>query len=335
VALAQQCRSIRIGKEEAVHRSVALALAGVVSVLALLGSPAQAAYPDRPITVVVPASPGGGSDFVGRLFADHLRQATGQPVPVEYVPGAGQTIGYANVARSSPDGYRILITDSSQTGYPALYNLPFDPLVDIEPVTLLYEVPVAIIASGALKAANLAELIALAKASPGALNYGSGGIGTANHVAGEVFANVAGIELFHVPYKGAGPAMAALLGEGIQLMFASMTTGGIAANHEAAKIRVLAVSGDKRVPGVSNVPSAAEAGVPQYDYKFWWGIAVPRGTPANVVERLNAQARAFLQKPETQQKLAPISAQILGTSAAEARQGSQERPRSGSISSTG
>jgi len=287
--------------------------------LAALASPSYA-YPDRPITVVVPAAAGGGSDFVGRLFAAHLHQATGQPAPVEYIPGAGQTIGYANVARSAPDGYRILIADNSQTGYPALYKLPFDVLADFEPVSLLIEVPVAIIAGSGVKVSNVAELVSLAKGSPGTLNYGSGGIGTANQIAGEVFKTITGTDLVHVPYKGAGPAMAGLLGGEIQLMFASMTTGGIAANHASNKIRVLAVSGDKRVAGLPDVPSAAEAGIPQYNYKFWWGVLVPRGTPQSVIERLSAEVRAFLQKPETQAKLAPISAQILASTPAEAKE---------------
>ncbi len=302
-----------IGKTGAALACIALALAA--------HAPDAHAWPDKPITIVVPAAPGGGSDFLGRLFAEHLSQSTGQTVTVENIPGAGQTIGYANVARSAPDGHRMVMTDSSQTAWPAFYpRLSFDVLDGIEPASMMIEVPVAIIATPGLKVNSVSDLIKLAKAEPGKLNFGSGGIGAGNHLSGEVFKSITGTQIAHVPYKGAGPAMTGVLTGEIQLMFAGMTTGGIAQNHAVGKIRVLAVSGNKRAASLPNVPSAAEAGIPQYDYTQWWGIAVPKGTPQAVIDRLNAEARAFLNKPETRDKLTPMNAQVLALSHADARQ---------------
>ena len=293
-----------------------------VVVLALPHSIAIAqSYPNRTITVVVPSPPGGGDDFIGRLFAQHLGEATGQPVVVENLTGAGATIAYASVVRAAPDGYRLLITNSGQTTFPALYSsLSFDPVENLEPISLIFKTPFGVTVTSKLNARTLPEFIQLAKSSPGKLNFGSGGNGTGNHIAGELFKKLTGTDIVHVPFKGAGPAMTALLGGQIEVMFATMTTAGLASQNAAGTVRVLAVSGDKRSTSLPSVPTAAEAGLEGYNALIWWGVSAPKGTPPEIIARLNAEVRSMLQKPAVRQKLQDMGGVPLGTSSAEAKE---------------
>ncbi len=278
------------------------------------------AWPSRPVSLVVPAAPGGGSDFLGRLFAEHLGEALGQAVVVDNVPGAANTIGHGAAAKAPPDGYRLLISDSGQAIFPALYpNLSFDPIAHLEQISLFIEVPVAITVAAKLNARTLAEFITLAKSTPGKLNVGTGGAGTANHIAGEIFKKITGTDFVHVPYKGAGPMMAALVGGQVDVIFATSTTAGLAGQHNAGAVRVLAVSGSKRLSSLPQVPSAPEVGLPDYMYSIWWGLAAPKGTPQPIIARLGDEVRKFLARPNTQKRMAEYGATILGTSQAEAQ----------------
>jgi len=280
-----------------------------------------ATYPDRGIVLVVPYSPGGGSDLVARLLAEHLREAMGQPVTVENLAGGGGTIGYASVARARPDGYRLVLTDSSQTTMSARYpKLSFDPIENLDPITILLEVPVGIVAAKSVKATNLAELIQIAKSSPGKLNFGSSGSGTAIHMAGELFKKIAGIDIVHIPYKGGAAAMAALLGSQVDLMFATLSTPGLSEYHRQGSLRVLAVSGEQRSALLPDVPSATEAGFPDFRYAVWYGLAAPKGTPNEVLAKLHRETTNFLEKPATRQKLQELGARSLGTTPADARE---------------
>lgn len=282
---------------------------------------AATSYPDRAVVLVVPYSAGGGSDLVGRLLAEHLRETMGQPVAVENLAGGGGTIGYASVARARPDGYRLVITDSSQTTMPALYpKLSFDPVDGLDPVTLFFEVPVGVVVSSSVKAKNLAELIQIAKSSPGTLNFGSSGSGTAIHMAGEIFKKVAGVDIVHVPYKGGSAAMAALLGGQVELMFATLSTPGLSEHHRRGTLRVLAVSGNQRSALLPDVPSAAEEGFPDFRYAVWYGLSAPKGTPSEVLAKLHRETASFLGASTTRQKIQELGARPLGTAMADTRE---------------
>ena len=289
-----------------------------------LGLPGMAmadGYPTKPITVVAVSPPGGGDDFTARLFAQQLRESTKQTVMVENIAGGGATIAYTNVARSAPDGHRLLISNSVQTSFPALYtNLPFDPVEGFEHIGLIFKTPFAVTVSNRLNVKNLAEFIQLAKASPGKLNFGSGGSGTGNHLAGEIFKNITGTDIVHVPFKGAGPVMVALLGGQIDVMFATLTTGGLAGHHASGGVRILAISDDRRALSLPSIPTAAEAGLPGYMTSIWWAVSAPKGVPADVVERLNREIKQMVKSPAVIQRFNDMGAIPLGTSAAEAKE---------------
>ena len=307
-----------------IRNTLAATVVALSTVLSAVTTPASAqttpAYPSKAITIIVPFAPGGGDDFIGRLFAQHLGESLGQPAVVENMPGAGGTIGYAALLRSPADGYRLVTTNSGQTIWPAFYpQLGFDPVEDFVPIGLIYKTPFGVTVAARVPAKNLSEFIAYAKANPGKLNFGSGGNGTANHIAGEIFKKVTGTDLVHVPFKGAGPSFIALLGGQIDVMFATMTTAGLADHNAKGTVRVLAVSGDRRSTSLPNVPTAAEAGVQGYDTTIWWGIAAPKGTPPDVIAKLNAELRAFLQKPAIVARMNEIGGIPLGTSPAEAK----------------
>lgn len=278
-------------------------------------------YPSKPITVVAVSPPGGGDDFTARLFAQQLRESTKQTVMVENIAGGGATIAYANVARSTPDGHRLLISNSVQTSFPALYaNLPFDPVDGFEHIGLIFKTPFAVTVSSRLNVKNLAEFIQLAKASPGKLNFGSGGSGTGNHLAGEIFKSITGTDIVHVPFKGAGPAMVALLGGQIDVMFATLTTGGLAGHHASGAVRILAISDDRRALSLPNIPTAAEAGLPGYMTSIWWAVSAPKGTPAEVVEKLNREIKQMVRSPAVMQKFNDMGGIPLGSSSSEAKE---------------
>ncbi len=269
------------------------------------GSNGAADYPGKPVRMIVPLAPGGGSDIVGRIVAQGLSQQWGQSVVVDNRPGAGSTIGTAIAARANPDGYSLLVTSSSLVIGPALYpNLWYDVIKDFDAITMLASQPSIIAVHPAVKAKTLKELIALMQAEPGRLGFGSAGQGTASHLANEQFLMSAGVKANHVPYKSAGLAATALLGGEIQFMVTNMATA--VPLVRSGKLRGLAVTGARRAPAVADLPTAAEAGLQGYEYTTWYGMLAPAGTPRGLVSRIQGDTVKLLQ-----------SAQIAGRFAAQ------------------
>ncbi|HEY1291255.1 MAG TPA: tripartite tricarboxylate transporter substrate binding protein [Burkholderiales bacterium] len=277
---------------------------------------AQGDYPTRPVKVVVPSPPGGGTDILARVLAQHFSKAFGQPFVVENKPGAGNMIGIESVARSPGDGYTLLVTASTLALNSVLYKkVPYDPVRDFAPITLAATAPNVLVVNPALPVKSLAEFIALAKAKPGALSYGTPGIGTSPHLSMELLKSMAGIDLQHVPYRGTAAAVTDVIGGQIAAMFANALT---AKPHvDSGRVRALAVSGPSRVEAFPTVPTVAEAGVPGYDAMQWYGMAAPAGTPAQIVGRLHAEAAKALQSNEMKEKLALDGAQPVGSTPAE------------------
>lgn len=273
-----------------------------------------AQYPDRPVKMVVGFGAGGPTDIIGRLFAQKLSELLGQPMVVENKAGAGGNLAAETVARSQPDGYTILLTHlATQVISPLIYaKLPYDVDKDFEPVTQLIAVPNMMVVHPSVKANNVKELIALAKASPGKLNFASGGSGTSGHLSSELFKSLAGVDIVHVPYKGSAAALADLRTGRVQMMTENLQF--LLPQVKSGALRALAVTPATRVPAVPELPTVAEAGVPGYDVSSWFGIVVPRGTPAAVIERLNRDFVRAVNAPDVQAKLAEMGALPVGSS---------------------
>ncbi|MBI2960344.1 MAG: tripartite tricarboxylate transporter substrate binding protein [Betaproteobacteria bacterium] len=275
----------------------------VAIVSALVSAFASAQYPARPIRLIVPYPPGGPVDNVGRIFAQQLSPGLGQPVVVENRPGAAGTIGAEAVAKSPADGYTLLLgTTGTLASAPSLYpNLGYDPAKSFAPISLLASGPYLVVVSSSLSANSLRDLIELAKSKPGQLNFGSAGTGNPLHIAGEMFKTTAGVDLVHVPYKGAVPALTDLMAGRIQIIIANIDvfTAAIA----TGKIRILAVAGPKRLAQLQNVPTAAEAGLPGFEVSNWFGLVAPRGTPNDAIARLNAEVSKALATRQVQDSL--------------------------------
>jgi tripartite-type tricarboxylate transporter receptor subunit TctC len=285
--------------------------------LILLFSASQAlaqAYPVKPVRIIIPYPPGGGNDTLGRLFAAKLGERMGQPFVVENRPGAGTMIGTEAAAKSAPDGYTILLSSiATHALSPNLYTrVPYDPIKDFAPITLLGIAPTVLVVNQDLPAKSLAELIALAKAKPGALAYASGGNGTPPHINGEVFKAVAGVDLLHVAYKGGGPALTDLIAGRVHAM---LDTAASAMPHvRGGKLRALALSAAKRSPEYPDLPTFAEAGLPQYDTNAWYSMHAPAGTPQPVVRRLNSELVAILKDPDITARFKQLSTEPVGNS---------------------
>lgn len=276
---------------------------------------AQGAYPSKPVTIVVPYAPGGTTDIIARLAAQHLSQATGQSFVVDNKPGASGTIAMQHVARAPADGYTLLANEITQTVVPALFsNLRFDPLKDLTPVTLIAETPVVLGVTTAIPVRTLPELIAYGKAG-NTLNFGSGGAGSGPHIAGELLKQVTGLPLTHVPYRGSGPAVTDLISGQIQLLSSAAPT--IAPHVVSGKIRAVAVAGPRRVPALPDVPTASEAGLPAFQFSIWFGLAAPAGTPKEVVDRLHAELAKMVARPDVREKLAAAGAEAVGAGPAD------------------
>lgn len=283
-------------------------MAGILA-LAPLSAAAQSDYPNRPIRMVVPFAPGGGSDISARVLADSLGPALGTTIVVDNRPGAGSTLGADIVSKASPDGYTTLLGNISMAFNPALYKkLPFDTLRDFTPVSLVVEQPNIMVAHPSLPAKTLKEFIALAQASPGKLTYGSAGLGSGTHLAMELLLISLKLKLIHVPYKGTGPALTALLGNETSVF---MSTFASALPHvKSGRLRTFGVTTLKRASALPDAPTIAEAGVPGFDYGTWYGVLVPAGTPRAIVDKLNKAIVAQLNTPTLQQR---YSAQGLDT----------------------
>lgn len=257
----------------------------------LLGSSLSHAqdFPNKPIRIIVPYTAGGSSDYVARTIAAKLQENLKNPVVVENKPGGNAQIGCDYVAKSAPDGYTLLLAGmTTHAAAPALYKkLPYDTIRDFTPITNLIESPLVVVVHPEVRANTLGEFVALAKANPGKLNYGSAGVGNTLHLAGEMFRMVTGTDLVHVPYKGASQALGDLLGGRIQVMFDLPQTP--LANIQAGKLRALAVTGSERLTLLPNVPTTAEAGVPAFTFGTWIGLVAPAGTPSAIINRLHAE----------------------------------------------
>lgn len=291
-----------------------LALTSALSAAAFSVSAQQ--YPSKMVTIVVPYSPGGTTDIVARLTAQNLTDAYGQTFIAENRPGASGTVAMRSVARAAPDGYTLFSNEITQTVVTELYpTLSFSPLQDFRPISLIAETPVILAVSNDLPVKNLKELIAYAKANPGKVNYGSGGIGSGPHIAGELFKSIGKIDITHVPYKGSGPAVADLMAGQIQMLASAAPT--IAPHVKSGKIRALAVAGDKRVPLLPDVPTAKEAGVPDFNFSIWFGLSAPKGVPDAVVNSLHSQVTNMLAKEDVRTRLIQSGADPVGLGPAE------------------
>lgn len=284
-------------------------LIAAAALAAAAGGPAIAqGFPDRPVRVIVPFGPGGGTDNLVRLIEPHVRTALGQPIVIENRAGAGGTIGSEMVARAPADGYTMLIVDSSFAINPSLFpRLPYDPVKDFAPVSLLATGPVILLAHPSLPATSLQELVAMAKAQPGALNYASGGNGASTHLAGELLKMVAGIDLVHVPYRGTGPATIDVVAGHVKLMF-----NGISAARphvDAGRLRALAVTGANRSPALPEVPTMQQAGVRDFEVSTVFGLLTTGGTPPAIVARLHRETVAAVRRPEITQRLKDLGAE--------------------------
>jgi tripartite-type tricarboxylate transporter receptor subunit TctC len=294
-----------------------IAIAALAAAAAAASAWAQdAPYPVKPVRFVVGQSPGGATDIVARLVAAKMNETLGQTVIVENRTGAAGSIAAASVAKSPPDGYTILVVSSSYAINPSLYaSLPFDPQKDLQPVSLLAEAPFLLVVHPSLPAKSVKELVALAKAKPGTLTYGSGGNGSSGHLAGALFESAARVKLLHIPYKGAGQALVDVLAGQITFMFASVLSS--APHVKQQRLRVLGVTSAKRSGAMREVPTIAEAGLAGYATTTWYGLLGPTGMRPAILERLSAAANKTVMAPELRDRMVADGAEPIGSSPAE------------------
>ncbi len=297
------------------RRAIPRALAGAVLLLAGLSSAYAQAWPSKPVRLVVSYPPGGTVDAVARIVAPRLSAKLGQPVVIDNRGGAGGAIGGDLVAKSAPDGYTVLLDASNHAQNPALRKMPFDTLRELAPVSLLVKVPNVLVVNPSAPFKSVADLIAQAKAKPGGINYASSGNGSAQHLAGELFASMAGVQMTHVAYKGGGPALTDVMSGHVPVFFASLASS--MPFIKDGKLRPLAVTGKAHAPALPQLPTVAEAGLPGYEVYEWNAVFVPAGTPAPVAERLSKEFAAALKDPEVRSRLEALGAEVIGSSPAE------------------
>lgn len=299
------------------RRSLAAALAAGIGLLFGASAALAQSYPARPVRFIVPFPPGGSADVLARTLAPRIAEGLGQTVVVENRPGAGTAIGAKATADAPPDGYTIMLgTVSSHAMNPGLNpKVGYDPVRDFSPVTLVASIPFALVVHPTMPTKSVRELIDLARANPGRLNYASAGSGTSNHLAGELFKSMGGIDMVHVPYKGSAPALNDLLAGQVNLMFDLVLT---AAPHvRANSLRVLAVTGPKRSGVMPDVPTVRESGLPDYEVSAWFGVFGPAGVPAAIVSRLNTEIVRAVGHPEVRERLASQGADAVTSTPAE------------------
>jgi len=285
--------------------------------LALLTGVAEGqTYPSRPIRLIVPFPPGGSNDIVARMVATQLGERLGQQVVIDNRGGAGGVLGTDLAAKSPPDGYTLLLISVAYAFGPALYkNLPYDPERAFAPVGILGSGAAALTVHPSLPVNTVQELIALAKAKPGALNYASAGVGSLQHLACALFMIQAGIDVVHVPYKGGGPAMADVIGGQAQIVMPSLIQ--VVPHIKSGRLRVLGTSGTRRSAVLPDVPTIAESGVPGYEAHNWWGLLAPAGTPAPVIEKLHSDLTRVLASRETEKRFETEGAEVVRMTPAE------------------
>ncbi|MPZ44697.1 MAG: tripartite tricarboxylate transporter substrate binding protein [Betaproteobacteria bacterium] len=297
-----------------VARDVLVTAAAAILVWPLAGVHAAdaASYPERPVRLIVPFPPGGGTDIVGRLLAQKLGDSLGQTFVVDNRPGAASTLGAAIAAKASPDGYTLLLITASYAMSASYYtNLQYDPVRDFSAVSLVASGPLLIVVHPSVAASSIRELIALAKASPGKLNYASGGAGGINHLAGELFNSMSGIKLVHVPYKGAGPALTAVMSGETQVMIATLSSS--LPHVRSGKLKALALAGDRRFRAAGDLPTISESGLPGYSADNWYGLVAPRHTPASTIALLNKHISAVLATDDFRSQLVNLGFEPMGS----------------------
>jgi tripartite-type tricarboxylate transporter receptor subunit TctC len=266
-------------------------------------APKAAAYPAKPVRIVVGYAPGGATDIVGRLIAQKLQEATGQSFFVENRPGASATIASEMVARSAPDGYTLLIAaTTSHSILPSLQKLTYDPQRDFAPVSLLSLSPLLLALHPSLPVRSVGDMIKLAKARPGQLTFGAGGTGTPPHLAGELFKQMTGVDMLYVPYKGEAPAIIDIVGGQISLIFSNVVA--VLPQVEAGRLRGIAVTAPSRLPPLPDYPTVSESGVPGFAVESWFGLVAAAGTPGDVIAKLNAETVRGMSQPDLREKLA-------------------------------
>ncbi|MCR5869035.1 tripartite tricarboxylate transporter substrate binding protein [Aquincola sp. J276] len=278
------------------------------------GPATAAAYPARPIRIIVPYPPGGFNDTLARTVGAKLQAAWGQTVTVENKPGGGTLIGTDAAAKSAPDGYTLFVTPFAFAVNQAIFKkLPYDPVKDFAPITLAASTPNLLVVNAALPVNSVAELLTLAKAKPGTINYASTGTGSSNHLSMEKFKQMAGVDITHVPYKGSGPAVTDLIGGQVGVMFDNIPN--VIQHVKAGKLKALAVSTPKPTPHAPGVPTVAEAGVPGYEVDVWFGFAAPAGVPQPILDKLNTEIVKALHSPDVKEKFAAQGVDAIGSSA--------------------
>ena len=283
---------------------IASALGGATLFLGIVGAAAAQGYPARPITMIVPFSPGGPGDILARIIAPPMSARLGQPIVVDNRPGAGSTIGAEAVAKSPPDGYALLLGSAATYAVaPNVYpRLGYDPNTSFAPIGLVAQAPFLLVVHPSVRATTLKELIDLARSRPNQIHYGSTGNGTLVHLAGEIFKNLAGIELVHVPYKGVAGAVTDLVGGRVQLMFEQPSA--FLQHIQAGRLRPVALSSPERFEGLPGVPTMREAGLPEYDVTAWLGLAAARDTPTPIIKRLHEELLGVLGDAKVRESLA-------------------------------
>ena len=296
------------------------AMKNLLIVLCVLLAPGFAAaqdYPAKPIRIVIPYPPGGASDLTARLLGQKMAEAWGQQVIPDNRPGANGIVALEHVAKSAPDGYTLLLANLGPNAInPAVYaKLPYDPVKDFSTITLTTLVPQVLVASPALEAKSIAELVALARANPGKINYGTGGNGSANHLAVELMASIAGVKFTAVPYKGDAPAMADAISGQVSM---TLPTVLAATPHiKSGKLRPLAVTTKTRVSSLPDVPTMQEAGIPGYESVSWGGLMAPAGTPPAIINKLHAEFARILKLPDVAERMEALGSTIVGSGPAE------------------
>jgi tripartite-type tricarboxylate transporter receptor subunit TctC len=290
----------------------ALAVATTATSLCAPAHAQSAAYPTKPIRIVVPFPPGGATDLIARAAGLRLQEALGQPVVIDNRPGAGGNIGAELVAKSPPDGYTLLMgTVGTQAINASLYaKMPYDAAKDFAPIVLVAGVPNVLVVNPSLPVNSVQELIAYAKANPGKLNFASSGSGTSIHLSGELFKVMTGVQMQHVPYKGSAPAVSDLVAGQVQLMFDNLPPS--LPQIKAGKLRALAVTSAAHAPALPDVPTIAEAGVPGFEASSWFGLLAPARTPPEIVAKINAEIAHWLATPEAKEKLLAQGANAAG-----------------------
>ncbi|HRO60348.1 MAG TPA: tripartite tricarboxylate transporter substrate binding protein [Burkholderiaceae bacterium] len=277
----------------------------------LAAAQAQANWPERAVKIIVPYPPGGTADVLGRLMAERLTETLKQSVIVENRPGAGGAIGAAAVARAAPDGYTLLMaTIASHSIIPAIGTVPYDPIADFQPVVNVADTPNVLLVNVDTPYKSLADILAAARAKPGAITFGSTSLGGSPHMSGELLKSMAGVDLLHVPYKGGGPMLTDLIGGQVQLGFDNLPSS--MPHIRSGKVRPIAVTTPERWPDAPEIPTIAEAGVPGYEVAAWFGILAPAGTPKPVVELLHRSSAEILKEPAFEKRLLELGAKPSG-----------------------